>query len=238
MARITVASYNVHWGYDKRATPFDVVEVCRRLDADVLVLQESWLPEDKESEADRAASELGYTVTHALMGPGRVQGLRGGKPRLCRPQLAEGMLALSMLSRLPVITTTVIEMMSLPLDAAPRRVAVRLDVNVDGKLFAYVGTHLSHITHGSPLQLSRLVAQLPAEDQPAALAGDMNMWGPMLVRLVPHWERAVRGRTWPNGFPHSQIDHIVVNRPVRPAGGAVLRDGRSDHLPVRATLEF
>src|SRR5581483_334753 len=179
MARITVASYNVHWGYDKRGEPFDVVEVCRHLDADLLVLQESWLPDGVKSEADRAATELGYTVTHATMGHGRVRSARGRKPRLCRASMAEGMLALTMLSRVPVIATTVIEMMNLPFDQAPRRVAVRADVEVEGKRFAYVGTHLSHLTHGSPMQLARLVAQLPPPGQPAALAGDMNMWGPV-----------------------------------------------------------
>ena len=238
MARITVASYNVHWGYDRRGNAFDVVEVCRRLDADLLVLQESWLPDGRKSEADRAAAELGYTATHATMGPGRVQGARDGRPKLCRASLAEGMLALTMLSRLPATVTTVIEMMNLPLDEAPRRVAVRADVEVDGAGFSYVGTHLSHLTHGSPLQLARLVAQLPPPDRPAALAGDMNMWGPVLRRLVPGWKLAVKGRTWPNGFPHSQIDHIVVNDRVRPISGAVFNEGRSDHLPVWATLDF
>ena len=233
-----MASYNVHWGYDKRGRAFDVVDVCRRLDADVLVLQESWLPEGETSEADRVAAEQGYVVTHATMGPGRVHGTRGGKPRLCRSELAEGMLAVTMLSRVPVITTTVIEMMRLPFDNAPRRLAVRIDVDIEGSRFAFVGTHLDHLTHGSPIQLARLVAQLPADDQPAALAGDMNMWGPVLGRLVPGWRRVVSGRTWPNGRVHSQIDHIVVNRSVRPQSGAVLRAGRSDHLPVRAVLEF
>lgn len=234
MVRITVASYNVHWGFDKKGGRFDVLDVCRRLDADMLVLQECWLPDAEKSEADRVAAELGYSVTHATLGFGRIT---GRKPRLCRVPLAQGMLALSMLSRLPVTATTVIEMMHLPLDTAPRRMAIRADVEVDGVPFSFIGTHLDHLTHGSPLQLSRLLRQLPT-DRPAALAGDMNMWGPVLELLAPGWRRAVRGRTWPNGRPHSQIDHIVVNGHARPIGGQVLRAGRSDHLPVLATLEL
>lgn len=235
MARITVASYNVHWGYDKRGGTFDIVEVCRMLDADLLVMQESWLPGGEKSEADRAAAELGYEVVHAVMGPGRVGGRR---PRLCAPGRATGRLALSMLARVPVLSTTELDMVRLPLDTSPRRLAVRVDLDFEGAPFTFVGTHLDHLSHGSPWQLRGLMAQLPAPDRPMALAGDMNMWGPVLSALLPGWRRAVRGRTWPNGRPHSQIDHIMVTGAVEAVTHDVLAAGRSDHLPVRATLQF
>jgi len=225
----------VHWGFDKQGTPFDVVEVCRVLDADVLALQESWLPGSEKSQADRAAAELGYTATHAVMGPGRVTGRR---PRLCPPERAEGTLAVSLLSRLPVLATDVVDLVRLPLDSAPKRLALRVDVDVEGSPFTFVGTHLDHLSHGSPRQLRPLVARLPGPDQPAALAGDMNMWGPVLSWLMPGWTRAVRGRTWPRQLPHSQIDHIMVTPAVGSVSSGVLRAGRSDHLPVRATVTF
>ena len=58
--------------------------------------------------------------------------------------------------------------------------------------------------------------------------------------FLPGWRRTVRGRTWPAGRPHSQIDHILV----RAADGTevlhseVLPGVGSDHRPVRATLRF
>lgn len=233
MARLTVASFNAHYGYSPRGRRFDVAEVCRALDADVLVVQESWQPANAESDVDRFAREEGYQVVHEPMGPARVS---GHKPRLVSARRAEGTLVISMLSRLPVRSTQILEMHHLALDTAPRRFAIHTDVEVEGDVFSYVGTHLDHLTHGSPYQLNLLRRRLPAG--PVALAGDMNMWGPVLSLLMPGWRRAVRGRTWPNSLPHSQIDHIVVNALVRVQGWAVLRSGRSDHRPVRATLCF
>ncbi|HEX5266379.1 MAG TPA: endonuclease/exonuclease/phosphatase family protein [Acidimicrobiales bacterium] len=235
MARITLASYNVHWSRDKQGRPFDAVEVCRALDADVVALQESWLPDGEKSDADRAAAELGYTVSHSVMGRGRVTGRR---PRLCPEAVAQGTLVVSLLSRLPVVATEVQDLRVMPMDTAPRRLAVHADIDVDGERFTYVVTHLDHLSHGSPVQLRQLVRRLPGPDRPTALAGDMNMWGPLLSLQMPGWSRAVRGRTWPRPRPHSQIDHIMVNRAVRPVDWAVLQAGRSDHLPVRATVSF
>lgn len=232
---MTVASFNAHYGYDPDGRRFDVVEVCRRLDADLLVVQESWLPDDQESEIDRAAAELGYKVKHVPMGPARVS---GRKPRIVRSGRSEGVLGVSMLCRLPIVSEGVVEMVHMPLDTAPRRFAIRTEVEVEGSPFVYLGTHLDHLTHGSPLVLKRFRADLPPPDQPAALAGDMNMWGPVLVRLLPGWTRAVRGASWPNRLPHSQIDHIVVNASVRSESWEVVRAGASDHLPVKATLSF
>ena len=235
VARLSVASYNAHYGRDMKGRPFDLVEVVGRLDVDLLVVQESWIPDVGESDVDRAATEQGYQVKHVVMGPARVA---GRKPRLVPAPQGEGVLVVSMLSRLPVASEAVLEMPHLPMDLAPRRFAIRTEVKVEGDSFVFVGTHLDHLTHGSPLALRRLARQLPGPEQPAALAGDMNMWGPVLSALLPGWTLAGRGRTWPNQRPHSQIDHIALNRPVTAEGFEVLRAGSSDHLPVRAVLRF
>ena len=72
---------------------------------------------------------------------------------------------------------------------------------------------------------------------PGVLAGDMNMWGWSVDRLVPRgWRRAVKGRTYPSPRPHSQTDHILVNEGVEVVGGEVVRQAMSDHRPVRARL--
>ena len=225
----------MHWSRDKQGRTFDAVEVCRALDADLIVLQESWLPDGEKSDADRAAAELGYSVSHAEMGPGRVTGRR---PRLCPAERAQGTLVVSLLARVPLVGLEVQDLRVMPMDTAPRRLAVHAEVEVDGRRFTFVGTHLDHLTHGSPVQVRQLARRLPGPDRPAALAGDMNMWGPVLSAQLPGWSRAVRGRTWPRPRPHSQIDHIMVNRAVRSVDHAVLHMGRSDHLPVRATVSF
>src|SRR5438067_2315659 len=63
MPGLTDASFNIHWGRRPRSyEPFDVVESCRRLDADVLALQEVWRPDGGASVAEEMADELGYDV--------------------------------------------------------------------------------------------------------------------------------------------------------------------------------
>src|SRR5687767_788199 len=62
---LTIASYNIHWGRGPRRrgfAPIDVVAAARRLDADVLVLQESWAPDDGPADHDRIAAALGMAV--------------------------------------------------------------------------------------------------------------------------------------------------------------------------------
>lgn len=104
--------------------------------------------------------------------------------------------------------------------------------------FTVVGTHAAHLTVGSPFQIRRLHRHLPAADSPAALAGDMNLWGPPVSLLLPGWKRAVRGRTWPAWRPHSQPDHILVNRAVTVVDSEVVHAGNSDHRAVRARLRW
>ena len=67
-----MASYNVHGGLDGWGRPFDVVEPCRQIDADVVVLQECWSPDVGRPLAHRVATELGYTVIDMAMARGRV----------------------------------------------------------------------------------------------------------------------------------------------------------------------
>jgi endonuclease/exonuclease/phosphatase family metal-dependent hydrolase len=64
------------------------------------------------------------------------------------------------------------------------------------------------------------------------------MWGPIVSGALPGWRRAVRGRTWPAPRVQHQLDHILVNGKVRAFDGTVCEFTGSDHLPVRATLEF
>ena len=52
-ATLTLATFNVHMGVDGWGRPFDVVGECAPLDADVLVMQESWEPDDGEPEHRR-----------------------------------------------------------------------------------------------------------------------------------------------------------------------------------------
>jgi endonuclease/exonuclease/phosphatase family metal-dependent hydrolase len=182
----------------------------------------------------------------------------GGRVTGNEPQLKgyeEGSWGIAVLSKPTVMRTHAIELGRLKRDFTHRgALVVELEVangassaatseGATGLLrsgsgrFTVVGTHAAHIHAGSPLQIRRLHAQLPG-GVPAALAGDMNLWGPPLRLMMPGWRRAVRGRTWPAWRPHSQPDHILVNSGVTVEEGDVVRTGDSDHLAVRARLSW
>ena len=133
-----------------------------------------------------------------------------------------------------------IDLGKLPTDHA-RRGAIVVDIDLQGAAgpLRVVGTHLAHLSQGSPRHIAALRRTLNAMTPvPSVLAGDMNLWGPPLVLLLPGWSRAVRGRTWPtwSRWPVAQPDHILVRGPARAESGEVLPITDSDHLPVRATL--
>jgi len=265
MPGLVVASFNVHGGVDGFGRPFDVVAACRSLDAHVLVLQEAWSPASSETLARQVGDELGYTVEELALTRARVSsrpdsggdrsswgpllfpygehGLQVGERANDRPPRRrgagsgeDGSWGIAVLSRVPVRASAILDLGQLPRDPA-RRGAIAVEVEVDGRPLRVIGTHLSHLSHGSVLQLRALHRLISAPATPAVLAGDMNMWGPPLSALMPGWSRVVRGRTWPAWRPLAQLDHILVTRGVEAVGvGQVVPVRGSDHLPVRARV--
>jgi endonuclease/exonuclease/phosphatase family metal-dependent hydrolase len=274
MPRVVVASYNVHGGVDGWGRPFDVVEACRVVGADVVVLQESWRADGEASVAERVACALGYVATELTFSRGRiiappVDGATGWGPplwsrqhhgmRLDRRRPARsgasrshaqvrlgvrGTWGIAVLTRPAVTATRTIDLGQLPTDPARRgAVVVDLALEDDGRAasLTVVGTHMAHLTQGSPrhvAQLRRAIKDLVPGS--AVLAGDMNLWGPPLSAALPGWSRAVRGRSWPtwSSQPFAQTDHLLVTRAVRVVHGEVVRVSGSDHFPVRATIDI
>jgi endonuclease/exonuclease/phosphatase family metal-dependent hydrolase len=282
-----VASFNIHAGVDGWGRPFDVVAACRHVAADVLVLQEAWVPDrGGPGTAEVVASALGYEVlsqplarcallppseartSAAGWGPGftRSERHRYGPRVLQREEGAEpsgasdpivreavatqrqagaggvevplGTWGLAVLTRVPLTGTRVIDLGRLRRDDARRAaVVVDVDASVLGRPVTVVGTHMSHLTQGSPRQLRRLARALGlGRDGPSdvVVAGDMNLWGPPVEACLTGLGRLVRGRSWPAYRPLAQIDHVLAG-PGLAAGavGDVVADQGSDHRPVR-----
>ncbi len=268
-APVVVASFNVHAGIDGWGRAWDVVSAVRRLEADVVILQEVWSPDGRPSTADAIGSALGYDVLEHSLARGRRAGphpradgrwmrrldwrgaghalyldsyrpLSRASATTSRFRHAEpGSWGLAVLSRLPILEHRVVELGRLPRDRVSRS-AIVAQLDAGGTELLVAGSHMAHLTYGSPVQFLRLrrALEVAAGSGPAVLAGDMNLWGPPASLLLWGWHRTVRGRTWPSWRPHSQVDHIFVKGPLALRSAEVMPDWGSDHRAVRARLEL
>jgi endonuclease/exonuclease/phosphatase family metal-dependent hydrolase len=254
MNELTIVTLNLHGGQRNRgiSTPrlrqhgpppekaatngaFDVAGALRSFDADVLVLQESWWPDEGAAAVDLVAADSGATVHWASFGRGIVEPW----PHIisARPHRASGRIGLAVVSRVPARLVEMIPVGDVPGDPALRRCALHLALDVGGKDLDLIAVHLSsRLPYAPPMQLRNLRRRLPPPDRRAVIVGDFNLWGPAVTTLLPGWRRAVRGRTWPAHRPHSQIDHVLVRNGIEVVGAAVLDEVGSDHRPVRVTL--
>jgi endonuclease/exonuclease/phosphatase family metal-dependent hydrolase len=254
MNELTVVTLNLHGGQRNRgiSTPrlrqhgpppekaatngaFDVAGALRSFDADVLVLQESWWPDEGAAAVDLVAADSSATVHWAWFGRGIVEPW----PHIisARPHRACGRIGLAVVSRLPSRLVETIPVGDVPGDPALRRCALHLALDVGGLDLDLIAVHLSsRLPYAPPIQIRNLRTRLPPPDRRAVIVGDFNLWGPAVTALLPGWRRAVRGRTWPAHRPHSQIDHVLVRNGVEVGDAAVLDEVGSDHRPVRVTL--
>lgn len=263
---LSVAMFNIHAGIDGWGRPFDVLASVRRIDADVLIVAEDVRRiGDQNSMAQEVGERLGYSVVDVPFveveitdgfGPSPDEP-RWGPPGLRPPIRAiryrdEAMLpwrrptaperaqrsrpatlGLALLSRLPY-RASVIALPNLVADPS-RRSLVLLDIALRDGTIRVAGTHLGHLTHGSPFQMRAIRNALRA-GPPTVLGGDMNCWGPLLLRYLPAMRRGVIGPTWPSWRPRHQIDHLLHSAGTAVADPAVFDSLGSDHRAIRATF--
>jgi len=239
MPELTITSFNCHAGLRSRrngvCAPYDLEAALLGIDADVIVLQESWTPDGGTAVVRHVGEAVGAEVFELRFGRARLDPW----PHVPRDGGGLGDVGLAVLSRIPAEMQDRLSVGTVVGDPTPERGALHVVLDVAGTKVDLVGVHLSsRLPYGPPIQLRRLAAHLPPPGRPAIVTGDCNLWGPGVEAFLPGWRRAVRGRTWPAGRPHSQIDHIMV----RDADGTqvlhseVLPALGSDHRPVRATL--
>lgn len=232
MGTFTITSFNSLWGRTIDDTPFDLPAVVAGFDTDVVSIQEVWDPAEG-GPLHQAAADLGYEMLHVPLSPSRVD----PRPEITpHPHEATGTWGVALLSRLPVLSTRVVDLGRLVdrWDVA-ERYAILAELDVAGTAVTVAGLHLSFVLPNAAAQLRRLRSYLP-EHHPTVVAGDCNLWGPLAAAVLSGHERAVRGRTWPAHRPHSQLDHILVSPQIEVLAGEVLRPVGSDHRPIRASL--
>jgi endonuclease/exonuclease/phosphatase family metal-dependent hydrolase len=242
-AELTVASFNIHWGYGSRSgrfPPFDVVGACRQLEPDVLLLLESWAPFDGPSSHAEVAADLGLTV--AAFVP-LAQSTVEGRPHILakvtdvpRHPEATGLWGMALLTRTPAAAVTVSPLPSTWTDPVERAL-LGAEIAVGSGCVSFHGTHFAHYQYGSPLHRRPFQQALPDPSTAAVLLGDFNMWGWSVDLMVPPgWRRSVKGKTFPARRPQHQIDHLLVTPSVEVLHAEVLPDLGSDHRAIRARL--
>jgi endonuclease/exonuclease/phosphatase family metal-dependent hydrolase len=245
---LTIVSFNAHAGIRPRPIavpgrwvlgrkpnrgPYDLIGTLGAFDADVIVVQESYRPDEGDCAAEVVARTTGMQLYEAPFGRAVVQPW----PHLVRS--GTGSKGLAVLTRLSGRRLPDIPVPRVPGDPARTRAALRVQLDVAGAPVELVAVHLtSRLPHGPPIQLRRLRRLLPDSGGRAVVVGDLNFWGPPAVALLGGWHRTVRGRTWPAHRPHSQIDHVLVRTGVDVLEAEVLPDVGSDHRPVRVRLGF
>ncbi|MDQ2813592.1 MAG: endonuclease/exonuclease/phosphatase family protein [Actinomycetota bacterium] len=230
---VTIASLNLHGCHDRAGKPFGLDQACRALQADVVVLQETWRPEDGRGDPiGTTAAAFRYTaVQHALLSGTSLHslGIPGTSPH------ATGALGLAVLTSLAVTSEATVDLGLAPGDMV-RRAAQIVTVTVhSGDSLRIVNTHLTHRAYASPVQLRRLARSLSGGCRPTVIVGDLNMVWPM-THAASGYRRAVRGSTWPAHRPFVQLDHVLIDGRLTCDSGDVLDPLGSDHLPIRVRV--
>lgn len=235
MTTFSLSSFNARWGLTVADEPFDLSQVVTGFDTDLISLQEVWEPTEGGSGLDAVATELGYHLVHVPLSPSRVV----PRPEITAdPAEAAGTWGVALLSRLPIRGVRIVDLGRVVerWDVADRY-AILAEVAVGATPVTVTVLHLSFALPNALAQLRRLRGYLPRH-RPSVVAGDCNLWGPLATATLGHHRRAVRGRTWPAGRPHSQLDHILVSEAVEVERAAVLAPAGSDHRPVQAQLRI
>jgi endonuclease/exonuclease/phosphatase family metal-dependent hydrolase len=229
---LRVATYNIHKfvGNDGRRDPHRTLSVLREVDADILCIQEfdarkvrgCWF-----SVAD-LESELGAT---ALVHPTR-SGRRGYHGNLILTRFAARAVERHDIGR--------------GADEFERRGMMVADFDIDGLPIRVANTHLALWPAARKRQAELLTRHLCApSDGMLVLAGDLNEWLPMgcsHTHFHDAWGAHPNPPTFPAQRPVIGFDRIWV-APRRclvrlEVHQSPLARMASDHLPVKATLDF
>lgn len=250
-----IATFNILHGrspVDDQVDTDRFVEAVKRLDADVLGLQEVDRNQPRSRHADLtalAAEAMGaseHRFVAALSGtPGATWSGATGDDQ---PDSAAYGCAL--LTRYPVHGWRVVRLPGFPTRAPHRfhgrrrpawvhdepRVAVVADMDTPGGALRVACTHLSFLPWWNGVQLAMLKRALGDPDHPRVLLGDLNMRPGRAIRATG-LRPLVEGPTFPQHAPDQQIDHILASPGLRSAGGGPVRLPVSDHCALVADLE-
>ncbi|NIR46362.1 MAG: metallophosphoesterase [Gemmatimonadetes bacterium] len=199
-ASLRILSYNIRHGegFDSTVNLKRVARLIRRLDADVVALQEVDSFVERSFGVDQAAVLGSLTGMNALFGG--FFDYQGGR------------YGMAILSRYPIISQ---QNETLPEGAEPRTaLAVRTRLQPDGPELTVVGIHLYATDEERYVQAQRIIELFGDFDEPVVLAGDFNSTRESRVMAVlrDHFTvplKADEGLTFPAREPEREIDYIL-----------------------------
>jgi endonuclease/exonuclease/phosphatase family metal-dependent hydrolase len=252
---VRIATFNILNGRspaDDRVDEERFRSAIRRLDADLLGLQEVDRNQPRSQHADLtaiAADAMGarhHLFVAALSGtPGAIWSTATGQEP---PDSAA--YGIAFLSRYDVLGWQVVRLPGAPVRVPYRfpgrrlptwvrdepRVAVMTQVDGPNGRLDVVTTHLSFVRPWNSRQLRRLMAAVrPTRSHPTVLLGDLNM-GPRPAGRLTGMRPLASGPTFPTTSPRTQIDHILASGSLRPAHGHAVELPISDHRALIADL--
>jgi endonuclease/exonuclease/phosphatase family metal-dependent hydrolase len=212
-----MATFNILHGRGSDNDDVDVdrlADCVRKLDADVLALQEVDCDQPRSAMADltAVAAEAMGAVSHRFVAA--ISGTPGATWMAATGQEQPGTTSygIALLSRFEATTWQVVRLPRIPvkfIDDEPRAaVLARLDTELGPLTVA--NTHLSFVPGWNRVQLRRLFRDLCGLPGPRVLMGDLNMSPPTperLTRLRP----LVTALTFPLDAPDRQLDHILTD---------------------------
>ncbi len=245
-----VATFNILHGrslVDGRVDVARFADAVKRIDADVLALQEVDRDQPRSLQADlttvaaRAAGAPEHRFVATLHGePGTWTAASGME----QPDIAAYGIAL--VSRFPVLSWQVTTLPALARTVPvlhpghrwpqltrdePRAAVSALLDTPEGRL-TVVATHLSFIPGWNVVQLRRLARACRTLPRPLVLLGDLNLGTRAAVRATG-WRPLAQLATFPSAAPVREIDHVLGDGDVTPTGPAMALDaGVSDHRPL------
>lgn len=225
-----------------------LADCVRRLDADILALQEVDHVQERSGLADltAVAAEAMGACSHRFVAA--IAGTPGATWMAATGAEHPGMAAygVALLSRYPAASWQVVRLPRIParfpmylpgpnkvmmVDEEPRAAVIGQFETPLGPV-TVANTHLSFVPGWNRRQLNRLVRDLRGLPGPRVLVGDLNM----TARPAARWSglrSLAAASTFPAHQPRQQLDHVLTDDPrLHPVHSAAPEMPISDHRPL------